>query len=64
MKVLQIVQNISWKHISNKYLYGTLPRIPKKQKQGRLVYVIRHEEAASRVLLWNPAKKQEGHVSH
>ena len=55
--MLRAVHNIHWSdHISNKDLYGSLPKLSEKLKQCRLRFAghcHRHsEEAVSRLVLW------------
>ena len=61
--LLRAVQNINWSdHISNKDLYGSLPKLSEKLKQCRLRFAghcYRHsEEAVSRLVLWTPTHGQ------
>ena len=61
--LLTAVQNIHWSdHISNKNLYGSLPKLSEKLKQCRLRfagYCYRHSvEAVSRLVLWTPTHGQ------
>ena len=55
-------RNISWReHITNKSLYGHLPRISTVVKRRRLAlagHVSRHNEPAGLVLLWSPGVKR------
>ena len=61
-KMLRTIYNISWRaHITNKSLYGHLPRISTVVKCRRLVlagHVSRHNEPAGLVLLWSPEVKR------
>ena len=54
--MLRVVYNVSWKqHLTNKSLYGKLPKISSVVKYRRLAlagHVYRHEESASKLLLW------------
>ena len=56
--MLQKTQNVSWRHhVTNHELYGSLPRITTIVRQRRLRlagHVMRHDEAANKVLLWKP----------
>ena len=61
--MLKAVQTIHWSdHISNKDLYGSLPKFSEKLKQQRLRsagHCYRHsEEAVSRLVLWTPTHGQ------
>ena len=60
-KMLRTVYNISWRdHITNKSLYGHLPRIStvvKRQQLALAGHVSRHNEPAGLVLLWSPEVK-------
>ena len=51
-------QNVSWRHhMTNQELYGSLSRIATIVRQRRLRlagHVMRHDEAANKVLLWKP----------
>ena len=57
-RMLQTTQNVSMRHhMTNQELYGSLPRITTivRQRRLRLVgHVMRHDEAANKVLLWKP----------
>ena len=57
-RMLQKIQNVSWRHhMTNQELYGSLPRITTIVRQRRLRqagHVMRHEEAANKVLLRKP----------
>ena len=57
-KMLQKAQNMPWRHhMTNQELYGSLPRITNIARQRRLRlagHVMRHDEAANKVLLWKP----------
>ena len=57
-KMLQKIQNVSWRrHMTNQELYSSLPRITTIVRQRRLRlagHVMRHDEAANKVLLWKP----------
>ena len=53
----QKIQNVSWRHLTNQELYGSLPRITTLVRQRRLRlagHVMRYDEAANKVLLWKP----------
>ena len=61
--LLRAVQNICWSdHISNKDLYGSLPKLSEKLKQYRLRFAghcYRHsEEVVLRPVLWTPTHGQ------
>ena len=61
--LLWAVQNIHWSdHISNKDLYGSLPKLSERLKQHKLRFAghcYRHsEEAVSRLVLWTPTHGQ------
>ncbi|XP_014664083.1 PREDICTED: uncharacterized protein LOC106806602 [Priapulus caudatus] len=57
-RMLRAAYNISWRHhLTNKSLYGSLPRISDVVRHYRLAlagHVIRHDEPAGRLLLWTP----------
>ena len=58
-RMLRMALNVSWKqHMTNKILYGTLPKISEKIRANRLrlaAHCVRHEEEeASKVILWQP----------
>ena len=57
-RMLQKTQNMSWRHhMTNQELYGSLPRLTTIVRQRRLClagHVMRHDEAANKVLLWKP----------
>ena len=57
-RMLQKIQNVSWcHHMTNQELYGSLPQITTIVRQRRLRlagHVMRHDEAANKVLLWKP----------
>ena len=60
-RMLRMVLNVSWKqHMTNKQLYGSLPRITDKIAMQRLRlagHCIRHpEEIASKLVLWQPTE--------
>ena len=61
-KMLRTIYNISWRdHVTNKSLYGHLPRICTVVKRRRLAlagHVSRHNEPAGLVLLWSPEVKR------
>ena len=64
-RLLRAALNISWKrHMTNKQLYGGMPYISKVIRNRRLAlagHVMRHEEVANMVLLWQPdAKRRSG----
>ena len=67
-KMLCAVYNISWRdHVSNKSLYGRLPRISIVVKRRRLAlagHVSRHNEPAGKVLLWSPDVKRRVERPH
>ena len=60
--MIRAIYNISWKdHISNDVVYGNLPRVSTIIRRRRLSlagHVSRHDEPASRVLLWSPDSKR------
>ena len=57
-RMLQKTQNVSWRHhVTNQELYASLPRFTTIVIQLilRLAgHVMRHDEAANKVLLWKP----------
>ena len=57
-RMLRRVLNISWKsHVSNKDLYGSLPKLTEVIRRRRLAlagHIARHAEPAARLLLWSP----------
>ena len=57
-RMLQKIKNVSWHHhTTNQELYGSLPQITTIVRQWRLRlagHVMRHDEAANKVLLWKP----------
>ena len=60
-RMLRMVLNISWRqHITNKELYGELPKPSERIREARLRiagHCVRHpEEEASKVVLWQPAR--------
>ena len=61
-RMLRMIYNVSWcQHLTNKILYGNLPPISSIVKQRRLAlagHVSRHDEPASRLLLWSPEEKR------
>ena len=61
-KMLRVVFNTPWwKHTTNEQLYGLLPNVTTVVKCRRLSlagHVVRSEEPASRLLLWNPDTKR------
>ena len=61
-KMLRAIYNISWRdHITNKTLYGSLPRISEVVKRRRLMlagHVSLHEEPAGKLFLWSPCRSQ------
>ena len=61
-RMLRMAYNISWKsHPTNKFLYGSLPKVTEIVRQRRLSlvgHVSRHDEPAGRLLLWSPAAKR------
>eukprot|EP00058_Branchiostoma_floridae_P022424 XP_002607914.1 hypothetical protein BRAFLDRAFT_74864 [Branchiostoma floridae] len=56
--MLRAALDVSWRsHISNKELYGPLPQVSAVVRSRRLRlagHVVRHEEMAGQVLLWEP----------
>ena len=60
--MLRVVYNVSWKqHLTNKSLYGKLPKISSVVKYRRLAlagHVYRHEEPAPKLLLWTPDEQR------
>ena len=67
-KMLCAVYNISWRdHVTNKSLYGRLPRISVVVKCRRLAlagHVSHHNEPAGKVLLWSPEVKRRVRRPH
>jgi hypothetical protein len=64
-RMLRAVYDISWRdHVTNKVLYGTLPRISEVVRTRRLAlagHVSRHDDPAGRLLTWTPdAKRRVG----
>ena len=58
-RMLRMVLNVDWRdHVSNKTLYGMLPRISQKiayRRMGMAGHCCRHPELpASRLVLWEP----------
>ena len=57
-RMLRAALDVSWRsHISNKELYGPLPQVSAVVRSRRLRlagHVVRHEEMAGQVLLWEP----------
>ena len=66
-RLLRSALNISWRdHITNKELYGSLPKVSLKIKERRLKlsgHCVRHdEEVSSKLVLWQPStgKRKRG----
>ena len=61
-KMLRRIQNISWRsHMTNKSLYGNLPKISAVIRKKRLAlagHVMRHNQPASKLLFWKPEEKR------
>ena len=61
--MLRMALNVSWQsHTSNNSLYGKYPRISTIIRKRRLAlagHVSRHNEAAGRVILWNPDARRK-----
>lgn len=61
--MLTKVWKISWKaHVTNKELYGPLPRLSEIIKRRRVAlagHVSRHNEPAGKVLLWTPEEPRQ-----
>lgn len=61
-RMIRMVQNISWReHMTNKQLYGKLSPLSSIIRQRRLAlagHIMRHEEPATQVLLWDPEEKR------
>ena len=60
-RMLRMVLNVSQRqHITNKELYGELPKLSERIREARLRiagHCVRHpEEEASKVVLWQPAR--------
>ena len=64
-RMLRVALNVSWKqHMTNKELYGDLPKVTSKIAMHRLRLaghcVRHHEEIASQLVLWNPLHGNPG----
>ena len=64
-RMLRKIYNIPWQsHTTNRVLYGNLPRISSIVRKRRLAlggHVMRHQEAANKLLLWSPeARRRTG----
>ena len=61
-RMLRAAYNISWRrHPTNRFLYGSLPRITDVVRRRRLAlagHVTRHNEPAGKLLLWTPDSKR------
>ena len=60
-RMLRMVLNVSWKdHLTNKELYGNLPKVSMKVQQRRMRlagHCVRHsEEIACHLVLWQPTE--------
>ena len=54
-RMLQKTQNMSWRHhMTNQELYGSLPWTVRQRHLRLAGHVMRHDEAANKVLLWKP----------
>jgi len=66
-KILRMALNVPWQsHTTNRVLYGDLPKVPEKVRQGRIRTaghcLCHNDEIASKLVLWEPTegKRERG----